>query len=169
MKHLLFACLFLASQGVSAQSLPLSVVAAAGDTAITTGSGGIVYTLYFTVGEAAIQDAGNGNLKAPEGFWQCPVSFMVDVVQVSGTLLHIGVYPNPSADRFTLNIEGDLTTPLQCLLYDPTGRMVDQARIQPADTQVQIGAAGLPPGLYFLTLQLPGGNTLRTFKVQKIN
>ncbi|MCB0570815.1 MAG: T9SS type A sorting domain-containing protein, partial [Phaeodactylibacter sp.] len=62
------------------------------------------------------------------------------------------LFPNPASDRLWLTFEGPLDEALQAGLLQADGRKVRTAQLAPGATRLELGLAGLQPGLYFLRL-----------------
>ena len=76
----------------------------------------------------------------------------------------LGIYPNPAAGSFTVEIDDAAAAPTMAYLYGADGREVHRQRIDPAGgRQVQIEVQNLPPGMY--TLLVPDGARAYTGRV----
>ena len=71
----------------------------------------------------------------------------------------LSTYPNPSPGAFTLVYTAETPQAATLLLTDPLGRVVHEqpVSVQAGANQVAVRAAGLPEGLYRLTLRLVNG------------
>ena len=76
----------------------------------------------------------------------------------------LGIYPNPAAGSFTVEIDESASAPSMAYLYGADGREVHRQSIDPAGGgQIQIDAYHLPPGMY--TLLIPDGSRAYTGRV----
>jgi hypothetical protein len=164
MKYLFLFAFFLAFARAQAQSLPLKVVAAAGN--VVSGGG---LTLSFTVGEVAIHAVAANNLVLKEGFWQQGLNYNItsDIVEIGGETLDIRVFPNPTLDQFFVTIDGN-APPLRCLLIDFSGRNVETQTVSAGAEKIAFSGSNFPTGIYLLRLETLDGATVQTFKLQKM-
>lgn len=79
----------------------------------------------------------------------------------------IGIYPNPTSDKFYLEWQGALLGNWLVRITDLTGRIVQQKAIQKVsgNQQFEFSLQGLPKGMYFLELGLPDNRYV--FKIVK--
>lgn len=72
--------------------------------------------------------------------------------------VQLTVSPNPTVDRILVSLEALPVTPLDFLLYDATGRQLQQGRLTGTQTTVELGQ--YPAGSYFLLLRNQAGELL---------
>lgn len=108
----------------------------------------------------------------------CGPTFQFDIDQpsdcgqddgIAGTMRAPSVYPNPFHHHLNLQIEAEATGKLQAKLYNALGRAVVSTTFEVSRGQQTLtlgGLSGLPPGLYWLQLSLPG-QPARLYKAVK--
>jgi hypothetical protein len=138
--------------------LSQQVVATAGST-LTNSSGGISYT----VGEGVSQTLSSGNVTLTQGFQQGNI-FVSLVSEVKDSGLSIFIYPNPTTGMLKLNINEVSLPGLQYLLFDSTGKLISQKKIEGNETEVSLTQQ--QAGIYFIKIQT-GTAELKTFKIIK--
>lgn len=69
---------------------------------------------------------------------------------VEHTIEHLSVkaYPNPSADRFTLQLQSKQSPPVSLTISDPSGRIIETRTGLSANSSIEIGA-NYRPGVYY--------------------
>jgi hypothetical protein len=89
--------------------------------------------------------SGIGGQAAPNGFVQ-------DMRAALNTQLTATVLPNPSRNTFTVSLKGKEGTPIQAVVTDILGRVIETKRNLQPNGQMQIGQ-NWKPGIYILQLQ----------------
>ncbi len=74
------------------------------------------------------------------------------------------LYPNPAADRVTVQFDNDWTGRKQLRLSDVTGRVIRQVTV--ADKQYQWYVGDLPPGVYFVQVSAGDRRQMRKLVVE---
>lgn len=93
----------------------------------------------------------NGSQIARQGFIQ-PVSRLIsNRKQVDKSLLNTTVWPNPFADRITIEIHDDVEGPIFASLRDVMGRTLRSKQLVNGQTN-DMETVGLPPGIYILAV-----------------
>ncbi len=65
------------------------------------------------------------------------------------------LYPNPTGDFFTINLQANFSGPVNCTVYDSGGKMIWKIfRINPS---VEIDSSEWKPGIYFVHVSTEGG------------
>jgi hypothetical protein len=162
MKYLLSCVFAFGLTCMQAQNLPLKIVASAGNE--VSGNG---YKISYTLGEVAVRNTSAGNYYLREGFWQPGVNCTTDVFDLQKNNIEITLFPNPTADQFWVNIEGDLPVELRCTLYNLLGHSIVSNNIPIGTSRFEMNCATLPTGMYFLRFQNLTGQTVKTLAVQK--
>jgi uncharacterized repeat protein (TIGR03803 family) len=89
--------------------------------------------------------SGIGGQAAPNGFAQ-------DMRAALNTQLTATVLPNPSRNTFTVSLKGKEGTPIQAVVTDILGRVIETKRNLQPNGQLQMGQ-NWKPGIYILQLQ----------------
>jgi hypothetical protein len=140
---------------VSAQQ----VVATAGRT-LSNYSG----TVSFTIGEGVAQTFTNGEKALTQGFQQGSITVSL-VSEVRDLGYAITVFPNPASDFLKLDIDKENLEGFQYLLFDLTGKLINQQMIQ--NTITDIPVMHLKSGSYIVRVK-SGSMDLKTFKIIKL-
>lgn len=84
---------------------------------------------------------------------------LTGVREVGRSDLQINVYPNPTSDVIRLQLEGELSGEVACVVYDSQGRsrLVYRQRITGPGEVLELPVTALESGLYYLTVQYAGG------------
>lgn len=154
----IFSLLFLSVAIVSAQSDFVPV----GGTA-TGASGSVTYT----VGQIAVQGAGNGDKSVLEGVQQPYEIQTVGVDDYPGITLDAVVYPNPTRNYVQLRIS-NFDIPEQGLaaqLYDANGKLLEIYTV--SDLLTQFDLSNYPTATYQLRV-MDGKRVMKTFRVVKM-
>jgi len=98
----------------------------------------------------------------------CTSTAEVTVEQLTSTSapnsdISLKVFPNPSDGEFTLRLEGPSAFEGIFQITDATGRVHRQGAVSNSAGQ---RVAGLPPGLYYLSLRLPAGVFTRKLMIK---
>ncbi len=70
--------------------------------------------------------------------------------------LQVAVFPNPTGDFFAIQVEGLLRGKMDVRLFDLTGKLVQEAEIQPGSTIGYLDARTLYPGVYLVSVSMDG-------------
>jgi hypothetical protein len=95
-------------------------------------------------------------------------SGIVDVAEEATDGTIIKVYPNPTSNQFNIEIEssGDWSEPLQILVLDRLGRVLETGSIPQGANRKTISLTGYAPGTYFIKCHTKAFE--KNFKVIKI-
>jgi hypothetical protein len=111
------------------------------------------FTIYGTDGTAA------------QGVQQpYEISSTVGVTEYDAITLDFEIYPNPTTDYLTLNVNDFPLDGLDYVLYDASGRVLRNSKIDQSNTIIQM--IDFPESTYFLSVS-NGGTVLKTFKIIK--
>ena len=166
MKYFSLFSLLLFSAFASAQSLAPSVIASYGK---WSNNGG--FTLSATSGEMMIQTFTGGTNILTQGFQQ-PDDKDVGIQQLVEDGLTISIFPNPTNDFVTVNLQADNAELYGVIMYDLLGRTLalpgtlDRSRTQ---LQQSFNLSQLPSATYFLCVVNAQGEIKHSFKIQKIS
>ena len=143
MKQLfLFFCAF-SSLGLSAQTSPFQVLAAAGDV-IENGN----LRMYYTVGEAFIELHDGTGYTWASGFQQPDYNGIVAIHEPGAGAVQVTLFPNPADDLIRWNIEGMKgNEKFAWRLFDATGSFMQQGDVADVGT---IRLSQFSPGSYVL-------------------
>jgi hypothetical protein len=99
-------------------------------------------------------------------------SFIVRVEMTTATddqndlVAELLVYPNPARDHIKVYFNESITGNFSMRIFEPSGKMVDQINYPASPTrEVSIDIAHLPPGVYYLKIDLPEFSTVRKMMV----
>lgn len=129
-----------------------------------TGSAG---TVTYTVGQVAVQSAGNGDKSVLEGVQQPYEIQTVGVDEYPGITLQAIVYPNPTQHSVQLRIS-NYEIPdngLKAQLYDANGKLLEIYTIY--DLLTQFDLSRFPTATYQLRV-MDGKRMMKTFRVVKM-
>lgn len=88
------------------------------------------------------------------------------VVEYTAENLYVKVYPNPATTSVTVEIDrGEENSPLQCRLFDLSGRELQ--RFQVMDDKFDVDIADFTSGIYLLHIQSVDGASRQVVKVVK--
>ncbi len=68
----------------------------------------------------------------------------------------VTVYPNPTSEQVSISWQKPLVKPAVFHLIDPLGREVRREVLSAGQQQVEVGLVGVPPGLYFWSVEVKG-------------
>jgi hypothetical protein len=92
------------------------------------------------------------------------ISSTVGVTEYDAITLDFEIYPNPTTDYLTLNVNDFPLDGLDYVLYDASGRVLRNSKIDQSNTIIQM--IDFPESTYFLSVS-NGGTVLKTFKIIK--
>ncbi|MEI7801489.1 MAG: T9SS type A sorting domain-containing protein [Bacteroidota bacterium] len=149
-----------------AQSLSPTVIASYGK---WSDNGG--FTLSATSGEMMVQTFTSAANFLTQGFQQ-PEKLVDGIQQLNEDGLNISIFPNPTADLLTVNLEAENAEGYAAVMYDVLGRMLalpgtlDRNRTQ---LQQTFNLSQLPSATYFVCILNAQGEINHSFKIQKIS
>jgi hypothetical protein len=162
-KPLTTLTVLLVAAAMQAQNLaPAAVTCAA--TKMTQSNG----SLSFTVGELVVetQTDGNGNTLGG-GFTNGSTSSttITSVQQPDEEKLMLNVYPNPTADMLTLDVQHIDVDAYTITIFDVSGKQVYTANHAGVSGRVNINLSSFDSGTYLLNLTSNKQETLGTYQV----
>jgi hypothetical protein len=98
---------------------------------------------------------------------QVNASAMKEMVTSEETTFSVQVLPNPSADRFTLKLSSQLSTPVSLKVIDANGRTVDAKSGLVSNSTITIGDAYLSGTYYAELIQGGSRKVVQLMKVRK--
>ena len=137
------------------------------ETTLASGSkaSGIDGEINYSIGQIVYSTNKDTNASITQGTQQpFEISTLLGIEQISINL-NVLVYPNPTTDFLTLDIENDFPD-LSYILYDLQGKIIETKKIK--SNSSRITTEKLSPSTYFLKV-LKNRNTLKTFKIIKTN
>ena len=129
------------------------------------------YTLSATSGEMMIQTFSVGNNILTQGFQQ-PDDKDVGIQQLIEDGLTINIFPNPTNDLITVNIQSENAETYGLIMYDLLGRTLSlPGTLDRSHTQMQqsFNLSQLPSATYFVCVVNAQGEIKHSFKIQKIS
>lgn len=141
-----------------AQHLTPAVIAGSG----SDGNAGD-YHLSWTLGEVAIATHSQTDATLLQGFHQ-PNYIFTRLVEDTEKGLRIRLYPNPTTDWITVEVEG-LKKDITAELYDIFGRLIFYKKLNPPRTLFDLG--GLPVGLYLFKIRYENHEMAGIWKIHK--
>lgn len=151
---------------VSAQSLERQVIASTGGYSEANG-----VSLSFTVGEPVIETAVSGSVVLTQGFQQ-PDDITTGINDKPSVTVNYTVFPNPTANTITIDLQSDKNVEVELALYDLGGQrisMLDRKTRVEGTAQEEMDLTNLAAAQYILVLSDVNGKPLKNFKVQKID
>ena len=127
-----------------------------------TGSGGSVS---YSVGQVVYSSSSGTNGSVVQGVQQpYEISVISGIVDGEGINLTFSVYPNPTKDFLTLNLENFKADNLTYQLYDISGKLVETKQVLSFETSIAM--TNLSPATYVLRV-IKGNQVLKSFKIIK--
>jgi hypothetical protein len=159
-KKLILLAVFYFSIGLLCVNAQGELTASGGEAA---GSGG---TVSYSVGQlVCTTDEGSNGSIAPGVQQPYEISeIKSDPNNVLDITLECRVYPNPTTDFLTLNIDNLVNKKLYYILYNNSGSVIGNKEIK--DSETIIDMTNLVSSLYFLKI-IEGQRELKTFKIIK--
>ncbi|MEI6853104.1 MAG: T9SS type A sorting domain-containing protein [Bacteroidota bacterium] len=95
---------------------------------------------------------------------QQPFEIFSAGIEYNGVKLNTSVYPNPTIESLTLQVDKDLLTNLEYQLYDMHGRLLISNKVEKEETAIDMSK--LAAATYFLKV-LNNETLLQTYKIIK--
>jgi len=147
---------------ISPLSAQTSVNATGGN---ASGSGG---SASYSVGQVAYQTHAGTSGSVAEGVQQpFEISVVTEIEEAKGINLTVSVYPNPTTDYLTLEVDASTTLSIQSMIYqlfDMNGKLLQSEKI--TGNQTSIVMSNLVPATYFVKV-IQGNKEVKTFKIVK--
>jgi hypothetical protein len=161
-KKLKLSVLFLFGLGLTglqAQNIHEAIPTSGGN---ASGSGG---TVSYSVGQIVYTNNTGTNGSVSQGVQQpYEISIITSVEEANDISLTISAFPNPTTDYLTLSIVNFDNKNLSFHLYDITGKMIQESKINVSETKITV--TDLPPSTYFLKVT-DNQKEVKTFKIVK--
>ncbi|MCJ8292484.1 MAG: T9SS type A sorting domain-containing protein [Crocinitomicaceae bacterium] len=126
-----------------------------------TGNGSFSYS----IGQVFYMTSYGTDGTASQGVQQpYEISSTVGVTEYDAITLDFEIYPNPTTDYLTLNVNDFPLDELDYVLYDVSGRVLDVRKINQNNTIIEM--MNFPESTYFLKVS-NGTTTMKTFKIIK--
>lgn len=143
-KHLLTIAAFALFCAARAQTVMPQVVSSSG------GSGQNAQgSLDWTIGEAVTATVTDGTSTLTQGFQQ-PTLVIATSQNENNDVMHLLVYPNPTADYVTLNLDPSGTQQINYKVYDSAGKLVNEGKA--TSNQSNISFQNMASGQYTISL-----------------
>lgn len=128
------------------------------------------YSASYSIGETTQHSSINAEGILVQGVQQPYEIFDVSTLNVETAVVNnndasIKIYPNPSKDYVNLSISNFKEMNASYQLYDLFGKLIKHSQIQSLKTQIEMNSYAA--GTYFLKIQNPNGNFIKTFKIIK--
>lgn len=157
-KRLKLGAVFLLVFGLTEIQAQQSVNASGGD---ATGSGG---WLSYTIGQLDYKNDEGTSGSVAQGVQHAFEIFKLDLEEVDKLNASVLIYPNPSTEFLTLEMNELDFTSISYQLYDLQGRLLRTEKISAQKTSIDMRS--LPAATYFIKLN-QGSSTIQSFKVIK--
>ena len=157
-KRLALSALFLLAIGLIELQAQTSVNAAGGN---GTGSGGSVS---YSLGQIVYTSNSGSGGTVDQGVQH---AYEIFTIGINETALDISltVFPNPTTDNLTLQIEDYNNEKLLYQLFDMQGKELNAGQI--VERQTQINMSSLPMATYFLNVVNQENKKVQSFKIIK--
>jgi photosystem II stability/assembly factor-like uncharacterized protein len=97
------------------------------------------------------------------GIWQADLSVILNTNTINNSTQTISIYPSMNDGNFTIN-NSDYLNNISTTVFDITGRLVTELKLNSMNTNVNINAA---PGKYFIKIQNKEEAEVKSFIIQK--
>ena len=125
-------------------------------------------SLSFTVGELLVlgQTDNQGNTLG-NGFTAGATISTVSVLEPNAEVLNVKVYPNPTTDLVTVNIQDTKLSEVILEIKDINGKVISTEKYAGITNNIGINTASWTIGIYFLHLKNNENQVLGTYKIIK--
>lgn len=135
----------------------------------TLSSGGEAYgsngLISYSVGQTVFKAQNGSNGSVLQGVQQAfEISVILGLDEAIGINLLMSVYPNPAIDVLTLQVEQYSLDQLSYFLFDLSGRLLEEKKVQ--NNQTNIDLNGLPSSVYLLKIKSKN-REIKNFKIVK--
>ena len=129
---------------------------------IASGSGG---SISYTVGQVIYSTNSGSNGSVAQGVQQpFEISIVTGLDEAKGIILDFSTYPNPASSHVILKVENYNTKNLTYKLYDNSGKLMTNKKIEGNETIVDLN--NLLPATYFLNI-IENNRAIKNFKIIK--
>jgi hypothetical protein len=149
------AFLLLGLGGLQAQESPTATGGEA------TGTGGIAS---YSVGQVVYTTATGTNGSVAQGVQQPFEISITTGINETSINLEMSVYPNPTTNYLTLNVDDVELSTLNFQLIDLQGKVITNKKVNSTTTSINVES--LPKAIYFLNVT-KGNQIIKTFKIIK--
>lgn len=135
----------------------------------TLSSGGEAYgsngLISYSVGQTVFKAQNGSNGSVLQGVQQAfEISVILGLDEAIGINLLMSLYPNPAIDVLTLQVEQYSLDQLSYFLFDLSGRLLEEKKVQ--NNQTNIDLNGLPSSVYLLKIKSKN-REIKNFKIVK--
>jgi hypothetical protein len=152
-----FCVAFMFVCGISFSFTQEVVTTTGGD---LSGSGG---TVSYSIGQIVYTTNSGSGISVAEGVQQ-PYEIQTVGTMESNIKIALNVFPNPTKDLLTLEMNGHSLKNVRYKLMDTQGRLIEENNVNQDNTQIV--TRDLPPAIYFLHI-LKKNKPIQSFKIIK--
>lgn len=135
------------------------VISAAGDDVNVDG-----VAMSFTIGETVVEMANNDSVYLTAGFQQSNI-IISNALPKEEIKIKAKVFPNPAINFFYIEINQPENSQFFIVLHNTKGQFILRQNVNVSPLQVSL--AGLPNGVYYLTVLNNSNERMHQFKVLK--
>jgi len=143
--------------GANAQTASPELVSSAGDSFNNTS-----YQLDWSIGECITATHSAGDYVITQGLHQG--SYVITSVEDLRAEIEISVYPNPTTDLLTINLEASARPSSVLTVTDINGKVLQQVEV--TNETEQLNFSNYTAGIYFLTVK-QANKLIKSFKIIK--
>lgn len=136
------------------------VISAAGDDVMVN-----QVNMSYTIGETVVALSTSDSMYVTAGFQQSNVLISIPL-PIEEIRISAKVFPNPAVDYFYLDIDHQDTNGFVVVMHTTKGEFIRKDNVN--DAPLKVSLAGLPTGVYYLTVLGQGNEKLHQFKILKI-
>jgi hypothetical protein len=133
---------------------------------IDSGGAGVTVgttTIFYTLGEVAVQENTNGSIHISEGFISPDIIHSLGLEAYS-ILEGIRIYPNPTTDIITIEFK-DIDT-YEIIMYDHLGKQMERCQAEQTDEK-SLDISNYSSGVYVVLIKSDTAQSYRTYQVIK--
>ena len=156
--------LSVAAYGQAAQIYPWVYGTCGQDFALSSG-----HTGTYTIGEILVSSLKGPGIWVTEGFHQADPVDGVSIHEELEDDQDIKVFPNPTKGQVTFELNQNQAREVKVYLVDMLGRVLDDQTLKATWGQLVFDLSQLADSYYFLRAVTDEGNSIGTYKVQKVN
>lgn len=121
----------------------------------------------WSIGEAVIETFSDNEITLTQGLHQ-PSLIITKITETKQIEYSVNVFPNPTRDYIHLNIISDKNREYNIQLMDLTGKLLNNIRLKGADINESLDMSDYSSNLYILRILDSSGNTIESYKIQKV-
>lgn len=152
---------FLLSSNTTAQEIHPHILSSAGNLNQST-----TMSIEWTLGELSITTISGPSTMITQGFHQ-PRLVVTAIYETIENFGKLNVYPNPTSDQVTLNMEFDKKIAVQVDLTDSQGRKIIKRLYFGQNVNDIVSLRDLPNGTYFVSFSFDNNYFKKSFKILK--